>query len=209
MILKLTIAFLGIALWPINTLGQQQSGAQQSQQANRAGNQPGTRSAPDPTATRGDLEAFAMRIEAKLEQAQKQIEDAQKDHEARLKVLEENYRTLSDVQQSGQQALQQIAKQDKDGRSFLRIDASHEDTGKELQDAIVAFAPTVGTVVLRNTRNFSQPVEVNGETYDVLANSVRRVSVPYGDFVVRKKNPRAYLRWHFYYPKTTATVNVN
>lgn len=151
-------------------------------------------------ATNGDLEAFAMRIEAKLSQWQKETDD-------RLTKLEEKVQTLSDGQESGRQALAQIAKRDNDGNSFLRIDASHEPTRRELRNAIEAVAPEIGTVIIHNKTNSTQAVDINGRTYDVIADSKRPVEVPYRHFDVRTSNNRS-LRWGFNYPKRIAFVDI-
>jgi hypothetical protein len=153
-----------------------------------------------PAATRSDLEGFAMRIEAKLDQIQK-------NYGARLTALEEKVQALSDAQESGQQALQQIARLDKDGKSYLRIDASHEPTRTELRDAIIEASPKTGTVIIHNKTNVTQSVAVNDMTFDVLANSKREVSVPYRNFEVRTSNNRS-LKWNFNYPKAESVVDI-
>lgn len=153
-----------------------------------------------PAATRSDLEGFAMRIESKLDQMQK-------NYGARLTALEEKVQALSDAQESGQQALQQIARLDKDGKSYLRIDASHEPTRAELRDAILEASPKTGTVIIHNKTGVTQSVAVNDMTFDVLANSKREVSVPYRNFEVRTSNNRS-LKWNFNYPKAESVVDI-
>ena len=157
--------------------------------------------------TRSDLEAFALRIEAKVEQSQKAFEQSQKATDARVAALEEKVKALSDVQESGRQALEQIAKRDKDGTSYLRIDASHEPTRNELKKAISQIAPKVGTVVIDNKTDYAQSVVVNGTTYEVLARSKKPVPVAYRNFEVRTSNNKV-LYWDFAYPKTRAVVDI-
>jgi hypothetical protein len=172
---------VAIAIVPYTALGQQTGGT-----------------AP---ATTADLEAFAMRIESKIEQKFK-------DYEARIKALEERTTALSDVVDSSRQALDQLAKTDKNGTSYLRIDASHEPTRMELRSAIETSTPEYGTVTLNNKTDHTQAVSVNGVTYDVVANSKRSIDVPYRAFEVRTASNRT-LNWDFQFPKTTRVVDID
>jgi hypothetical protein len=154
-----------------------------------------------PPATTADLESFAMRIEGKIEQKFK-------DHEARIKALEDKAATMSDVVEGSRQALDQLAKTDKNGKSYLRIDASHEPTRLELRDAIEKSTPERGTVMLNNKTPYTQSVSVNGVTYDVIANSKRAIDVPYRGFDVTTSSNRT-LHWDFQFPKNTRVVDID
>jgi hypothetical protein len=131
----------------------------------------------------------------------------QKDQDARIAWLEQQVRTLSDVHEANRQVIEQLAKRDKSGKPYLRIDASHEETRHELRRAIEESAPQTGRVIIRNTMNTDQPVAINGTTYDVLANSEREVSVPYGDFRVKVRNKPCQTR-SFSFPRSEAVVTV-
>jgi hypothetical protein len=114
---------------------------------------------------------------------------------------------LSDLQASDRQALEQIAKKDDTGKSYIRIDASHEPTRNELRRAMIESSPKTGTVIIRNTMNTDEPVAINGKTYDVLAKTEREVAVPYGDFRVKVRNKPCQTR-SFSFPKTETVVTI-
>jgi hypothetical protein len=104
--------------------------------------------------------------------------------------------------------LDQLAKTDKNGTSYLRIDASHEPTRVELRDAIEKSTPDRGTVMLNNKTDYTQSVSVNGVTYEVVANSKRAIDVPYRAFEVRTASNRS-LNWDFQFPKATRVVDID
>jgi hypothetical protein len=182
MVARIVLACVGIVLLPCIALAQEAV------------------SEVDKPATTKDLEAFATRIEGKMAQWQK-------DQDARIAWLEQQVRTLSDVHEANRQVIEQLAKRDKSGKPYLRIDASHEETRHELRRAIEESAPQTGRVIIRNTMNTDQPVAINGTTYDVLANSEREVSVPYGDFRVKVRNKPCQTR-SFSFPRSEAVVTV-
>jgi hypothetical protein len=149
------------------------------------------------------LEDVIRSIDSRLDLIEKRLGTFDK----RVAALEEQFTGLSNAQKSNQQALEQLAKRDKDGNSYLRIDASHEPTRNELKKAIDDIAPTHGTLVINNKTSSTESVSVNGKTYDVLGNSSRELAVPYKTFVVRTSNNAAYTA-NFNYPKTTAFVDL-
>ena len=124
------------------------------------------------------------------------------------KRLENKAAAMSDVVEGSRQALDQIAKTDKNGKSFLRIDASHEPTRLELRDAIEKSTPERGTVMLNNKTPYTQSVSVNGVTYEVVANSKRAIDVPYRGFDVTTSSNRT-LHWDFQFPKNTRVVDID
>jgi hypothetical protein len=187
--MTLRVALLiAIAIVPYTALGQPAGD----------GAAPTSTSAP---ATSAEFQAFATRLEQKIGRTFD-------DHEARLKALENKAAAMSDVVEGSRQALDQIAKSDKNGKSYLRIDASHEPTRLELRDAIEKSTPERGTVMLNNKTSYTQSVSVNGVTYEVVANSKRAIDVPYRGFDVTTSSNRT-LHWDFQFPKATRVVDID
>jgi TolA-binding protein len=190
MVSRIVLMLLGVALLTSSACGQAADPGQGEQGA--AANQP---------ATKADLDALADRIENAVAQKLQSLND-------RLTHLEMRVQVLSDYRQSDQTVLHQIAQQDDSGRSFLRIDASHEPMKRELQRAITEVAPDEGTVIVHNTMDTLQSVAINGEMYDVFPNSRRRIpGVKYGEFRVQLRGrPEETRRFEFPHPEVEVTI---
>lgn len=114
--------------------------------------------------------------------------------------------SVTDLQVEDRELLDQLSQRDENGRSYLRIDASHEPTRLELQRAIDATIPDDGMVIVDNKMNSAQLIAINGTTYEVLGNTDRRIPVPLGPFKVQLRNQS---ETRFFPPKKyEATVTI-
>jgi hypothetical protein len=115
----------------------------------------------------------------------KSVAAMKEDTGRQLKGLRSEVEALSDIHSEDRAQLEQLAKQDKNGRSYLRLDASHEDSRNEIRQAISQSVPKVGRVRIYNELTHDQPIVINDVTYNVIARSSFDVNVPLGDFLVR------------------------
>jgi hypothetical protein len=102
-----------------------------------------------------------------------------------LRELRSEVAAISDIQVEDRVQLDQLAKTDKNGRSYLRLDASHEDSREEIRQAISKSVPSTGRVTIYNEMANDQLIAINNETHKVLAKSRTTIDVPLGDFTVR------------------------
>lgn len=117
------------------------------------------------------------------------------DTKTQLAALRAEVASVTDIQSEDRAQLAQLAKKDKNGRSYLRIDASHEPTRIELQHAIKQTMPSYGTVIFVNKMGHDQTFSVNGTTHTVIADSRLPVTVPVGAFQVRLPNQQPVTRY--------------
>lgn len=125
----------------------------------------------------------------------KSIQQMKGDSEKRLTQLEEQVRVLSDYRGEDRAMLEQLAKMDKNGRSYVRLDTSHAPTRNELRRAVSASVPTYGVVTIVNKMGHDQTIAINGKTYDVIVDTDRDVRVPVGEFRVKLPNQQTLVRY--------------
>jgi hypothetical protein len=117
------------------------------------------------------------------------------DTKNRLAELQAVVASVSDIQSEDRAQLAQLAKKDKNGRSFVRLDASHEETRLEVQHAVARSMPVSGKVVLVNDMGHDQLVAVNGITYNVIADSRREIPTEVGAFRIRLPGQQTEIRY--------------
>jgi hypothetical protein len=172
MIHKRMLMCILVVLIPLNALGQ------------------GAEPADEPV-TRKDFKDLMTRVELLAAS----VNNMHSSSKAQLDELRKDLVALSDLQAEDRAQLEQLAKKDGKGRSYLRLDASHEPTRQELNRAIAASAPTHGIVTIDNRMGTDQTVAVNGTSVDIIAGTKRDFSVPIGDFTVQLKGQRAQIKY--------------
>jgi hypothetical protein len=129
------------------------------------------------------------------------------DTKSELAKLHNELNALTDLQLEDRAQIDQVAKRDSNGRSFIRLDASHAPTRLELRQAVEASMPDQGTVTVVNKMATAQVIAVNGTSYEVLANTYREIPVPLAPFKVQLRNQQPETR--FFPPKQeAATVTI-
>lgn len=115
----------------------------------------------------------------------KKIDADNGDIKSRLAALEMKVEAVTNLQVEDRAQLHEIAQQDKDGRSYLRLDTSHEPTKLQLRQAMNEVAPTTGELTVRNDTDYGRYISINGETKFVMGRDFIKVSVPVGELRYR------------------------
>lgn len=151
------------------------------------------------------------------------VRSAKEETAKRLAELRADIDDVTAIQIEDREQLRQLMLRDKDGQSYVRIDASHEPTRRQLKRAMELTVPDHGTLVLRNRMGYDILVAVNNTTYEVMAQTDREVLVPIGDARVKVQGQEAVYRqvgfpkyeawatirpqyyYYYSYPQTTAS----
>jgi uncharacterized protein YlxW (UPF0749 family) len=126
---------------------------------------------------------------------------------AKVDSMQKDIQALSDIHEEDRAQLAQLAKRDKNGRSYVRLDTSQEPMRRELLRAVKGVVPATGIVTIDNQMHSEQLIAINGKTYEVMAQTTRDVPVEYGQFRVRLPYQKTEVR-HFDFPNETAVVRI-